>query len=110
MDMKNEFGRDGAHYDRLTRAAEYFGVEAQVCKTVEEAGEFLAELGRAMNGEANKRKLTEEIADVYNMLDQLCYLFDIEEEAQDAAEMKMERTILRIEAGEMDEAVQDIYG
>ena len=56
------------------------------------------------------RDRTEEIADVYNMLDQLCYLFDIEEEAQDAAEMKMERTILRIEAGEMDEAVQDIHG
>lgn len=86
------------------RAAAHFGVEAQVCKTVEEAGEFLAELGRTMNG------LTEEIADVYNMLDQLCYLFGIEDDVQGAAERKMERTIQRMEAGETDEAVQDIHG
>lgn len=110
MDMKSEFGREGAHYDRLARAAEHFGVEAQVCKTIEEVGEFLAELGRTMNGEANRRKLTEEIADVYNMLDQLCYLFGIEDDVQGAAERKMERTIQRMEAGETDEAVQDIHG
>ena len=91
-----EFAREGAHYDNLIRAADYFGIEKQTCKTVEEVGEFLAELGRAMNGATNTYELVEETADVYNLLDQICYLLGIEEQVCDIAEQKMERTSLRI--------------
>ena len=37
--------------------------------------------------------LQEEIADVYNMLDQICILMDCEENVQCIAERKMLRTI-----------------
>lgn len=90
------FAREGAHYDNLIRAADYFGVELQTCKTVEEIGEFLAELGRMMNGRGSAEKLIEEMGDVYNMLDQLCYLLGAEDAVREVAEQKMERTTLRI--------------
>lgn len=89
----SSFAREGAHYDNLTRAADHFGIENQACKAVEEVGEFLAEFGRAMNGATNKDELVEETADVYNLLDQLCYLFGIEEDVREVAEIKMERTV-----------------
>ena len=88
-----EFAREGVHYDNLTRAADYFGIEKQTCKAVEEIGEMLAELGRAMNGATNTYELVEETADVYNLLDQICYLLGIEEQVCDIAEQKMERTV-----------------
>lgn len=90
------FAREGAHYDNLTRAADYYGIEKQACKAVEEVGEFLAELGRAMNGATNKEEMIEETADVYNLLDQICYLLGIEEQVRDVAEQKMERTVKAI--------------
>lgn len=104
-----EFAGEGAHYDNLTRAANYCG-KNQFMKTVEEVGEFLAELGRAMNGVSNREKLVEETADVYNMLDQLCYLFGIEEQVQSAAEEKMERTMKRMEDGAIYETLQGLDG
>lgn len=104
-----EFAREGAHYDNLTRAADYYGGD-QVMKTVEEVGEFLAELGRALNGADNREKLVEETADVYNMLDQLCYMFGIGEEVQSMAEEKMKRTIKRMEDGAIYETLQGLDG
>lgn len=89
----SSFAREGTHYDNLTRAADHYGIEKQACKAVEEVGEFLAELGRAMNGATNEEEMIEETADVYNLLDQICYLLGIEEQVRDIAEQKMERTV-----------------
>ena len=44
----------------------------------------------------------EELADVYNMLDQLCILWNCEDEVQDMAEWKMIRTMQRIQSGYYD--------
>lgn len=83
---------DNKHYDNITITADAYGLKHQVSKAVEEIGELLAELGRAMCGADNLGAMIEETADTYNMLDQLCYLFEIENEVQEIAEKKMQRT------------------
>lgn len=83
------------HYDNLCAAAAHFGLAAQVEKTVEEARELVTELLYWRETGTPRENTVAEIADVYNMLDQLCILMDWEEQAQTAAEAKMERTIER---------------
>ena len=86
-----------AHYDRLCAAAAFFGLELQMDKLVEQLGELLTLVGR-MNTErtVEQAELESEMADVYNMLDQICILMDCEERVRLAAERKMERTLSRI--------------
>lgn len=91
-----------SHYDRLEKAAEYYG-NKQISKTIEEMGELLTLLGRVQIGEVNKLDLIGEIADVYNMLDQLCIIFDIEDTVHNMAEYKMLTCINHIENAIEDE-------
>lgn len=87
---------DKMHYDNLCAAAEHFGLQKQADKLVEEMGELLALIGRLRLGACVDRDaLAGEIADVYNMLDQICILLDMEEQVQDTAEHKMERALRR---------------
>lgn len=90
------------HYDRLEQTALHYGSKLQVSKTIEEIGELLTLLGRMQVGEVNILDLVGEIADVYNMLDQLCILFDIEDTVQNMSEYKMLRCVSKIE-GEINE-------
>lgn len=103
LDIKNA-EQDNTHYDRLCRSAAHFGIRAQMGKAREE----LRELDRALETELTEvafdREATmEEIADLYNMLDQLCILMCCEDEVQEIAEAKMVRTIERIESGYYEE-------
>lgn len=77
------------HYDNLVKVAHHFGLTQQIAKTIEEVDE----LREALENPALAAHLQEEIADVYNMLDQLCILMDCEENVQCIAERKMLRTI-----------------
>lgn len=77
------------HYDNLVKTAHHFGLSSQINKTIEEVDE----LREALHTPALTAHLQEEIADVYNMLDQLCILMDCEDSVQDIAERKMIRTI-----------------
>ncbi len=93
-----------AHYERLCQAAEHFGLEAQKWKAKEEMTELSVLLGDyRMPDPLLRAARIEEIADVYNMLDQLCILWNCEDEVQDMAEQKMIRTMQRIESGYYDE-------
>lgn len=94
-----------AHYDRLCRSAEHFGLGTQKKKAKEEMDELAELLGDySMPDRALRAARIEELADVYNVLDQLCILWDCEEDVQDAAERKMIRTMERIQDGYYDEA------
>lgn len=82
------------HYDNLTAVADHYGLNAQLEKTLEEMEElYIAIHSRTFSGEGG---IYEEIADVYNMLDQIAYLTNREEAIQDIAEQKMIRTLDRI--------------
>lgn len=82
------------HYDNLCDVAQHYGAEAQANKTVEELGELVAALSRRQQDGANG--IYSEMADVYNMLDQLCILWNCEETVQLIAEQKMERQMQRM--------------
>lgn len=82
------------HAENLKAAAIHYGLEAQLRKTLEELEE-LKEAIKAGRFEGDCG-IYEEIADVYNMLDQIVYLTDSEDLVQDVAEQKMRRTIRRM--------------
>lgn len=89
-----------SHYDRLCASAKHFGLDAQKQKTKEEMDELAELLGDySVPDRALRAARIEELADVYNMLDQLCILWDCEDEVRDTAERKMERTMERIASG-----------
>lgn len=86
------------HYDNITEAADHYGLDAQLEKTLEELDELKEAINRRQfEGDGG---IYEEIADVYNMLDQLVYLTDSEDLVQDIAEQKMRRTVRHIRDGE----------
>lgn len=70
-------------------------------------GELLTLLGRVQIGEVNKLDLIGEIADVYNMLDQLCIIFDIEDTVHNMSEYKMLTCINQIENAIEDEKINN---
>lgn len=77
------------HYDNLTAVADHYGLNAQLEKTLEELEElYIAIHSRTFSGEGG---IYEEIADAYNMLDQIAYLTNHEDAIQDIAERKMIR-------------------
>ena len=82
------------HQENLTAVADHYGLNAQLEKTLEELEElYIAIHSRTFSGEGG---IYEEIADAYNMLDQIAYLTNHEDAIQDIAERKMIRTLDRI--------------
>lgn len=88
------------HYDNLQAVATFYGFQMQLAKTLEELGELSTALAKTLLNHKNLGALKGEIADVYNMLDQLCFLIDCEEDVQKIAEEKMERQMGRIAAAQ----------
>lgn len=83
------------HQENLARAAEHYGLESQLRKTLEELEElYIAIHTRTFVGDGG---VYEEMADAYNMLDQLCILTDKGDTVRQIAEQKMIRTIKRME-------------
>ena len=63
---------------KLLAIANHYGLELQFKKTIEELHELETEINIAMyNDRQNINELAEEIADVYNMLEQLEFLLGI---------------------------------
>lgn len=57
---------------------EKFGAEAQIIVAIEELSELQKELCKRLRGEAGIRKISEEMADVEIMLEQLKLIFENE--------------------------------
>lgn len=83
------------HQENLARVAEHYGLESRLEKTVEE----LEELRNAIHCGTfdGDHGILSEMADVYNMFDQLCILTGEGETVRQIAEHKMIRTIKRME-------------
>lgn len=99
--MKNEIKQIARHY----------GAAAQMCKTGEELAELLAEIQRynllAFKHEVSMDdiseqldKITEELADVEIMLEQIKFLFDMEDVVQAVKFQKIHRQLERMARGE----------
>ena len=86
------------HQENLTRVAEHYGLKSRLEKTLEELGELRDAICFGLyEGDGG---ILEEMADVYNMLDQLCILTDKGDTVRQIAEQKMIRTIKRMEEEE----------
>lgn len=82
------------HKENLWHAANYYGMEQQLRKTRKELSELYSAIHRRQfDGEGG---IYEEMADVLNMIFQLCYLTGKEEAVRKIAEEKMLRTVKKI--------------
>lgn len=82
---------------KLLTIANHYGLKAQLEKTIEELHEVETEINVALyNDCVNKNELAEEIADVYNMLEQLEFLLGIKSSVTGQRNYKIDRTLRRI--------------
>lgn len=78
-------------------ALEYYGNNPQVDVAIEEMSELIKELLKNRRGKENRSMIADEMADVYIMLEQLKFIFGINEtELRVNAEFKIQRLKNRI--------------
>lgn len=63
--------------DISKKAIQHYGETIQMFVAIEEMSELTKELTKHMRGEDNKEAMTEEIADVYIMIEQVMYMNEI---------------------------------
>uniref|UniRef100_UPI00359C6094 hypothetical protein n=1 Tax=Thomasclavelia spiroformis TaxID=29348 RepID=UPI00359C6094 len=84
-------------------ALEYYGNNSQVDIAIEEMSELIKELLKNRRGEENRSMIADEMADVYIMLEQLKFIFGINEtEVKVNAEFKIQRLKNRIGGNDGD--------
>lgn len=74
----------------ITKIADHFGLENQRIKIIEECSELITAIAKN-----DLENITEEIADVLIMVQQLMYLYDIEDNVKEMIEFKIKRTVER---------------
>ncbi len=86
------------------RAVEAYGKEHQLIICMEEMAELTKELTKNLRGRRNLQDISEEVADVEIMLEQVKVIFDLKEEVSEAKEAKLLRLRERIikDTGEQD--------
>lgn len=84
-------------------ALEYYGNDPQVDVAIEEMSELIKELLKKRRGKKNRSMIADEMADVYIMLEQLKFIFGINEnELKVNAEFKIQRLKNRIGGNDGD--------
>lgn len=84
-------------------ALEYYGNDPQVDVAIEEMSELIKELLKNRRGKENRSMIADEVADVYIMLEQLKFIFGINEiELKVNAEFKIQRLKNRIGGNDGD--------
>lgn len=88
------------------RAVDVYGKEHQLIICMEEMAELTKELTKNLRGRRNLQDISEEVADVEIMLEQVKVIFDLKEEVSEAKEAKLLRLQKRIirDTGEQDYA------
>ena len=100
-----EFSRDGRKIagesiimteqeieQNIQKIADYYGLDNQLNKTIEECAELIQALVKL----ESRENTIEEIADVQIMLKQMLYLLDCEEEVEKVMEYKINRQLERM--------------
>lgn len=89
--------------DVMIDALEHYGNNPQVDIAIEEMSELIKELLKNRRGEENRSMIADEMADVYIMLEQLKFIFGINEtELKVNAEFKIQRLKNRIGGNDGD--------
>lgn len=79
------------------RALDTYGAEAQTRMVFEEFAELQKELCKHARGKDNRMEIAEEIADVFNVLDQMIILYDCGDEVAAFRKEKLERLAEKLE-------------
>ena len=82
-----------------TKALEYYGEENQLTVALEELSECQKEICKFLRGYGNAGHLAEEIADSLIMLEQVVYIFGLDEMVDQQVERKIQRLECRIKGG-----------
>lgn len=82
--------------DTYLKVIEHFGMDAQKVKTLKELSELQVELVRDLNGNGNIDAIIEETADVMNMVEQICIIYDIGDLVEKMKVVKMNRVMAKI--------------
>lgn len=72
-------------------AVEHFGHNNQIIKAIEEMSELIKELSKEIIRKGDEDNIREEIADVQIMIDQMVYLFDVQEKIAEIRKAKLNR-------------------
>lgn len=91
----------------LVIIANYYGLEKQRIKAIEELAELTKELAKKVNNKKadNDEAIAEEIADVEIMLAQLKFLMGIQDSVCDIKNHKIDRTMRQIESKKQMESI-----
>lgn len=81
----------------IQKIADYYGLDNQTDKTIEECAELIQALVKL----ESRENTIEEIADVQIMLKQMLYLLDCEKEVEKVMEYKINRQLERIKEEEL---------
>ena len=96
--------------EKLHQILGHYGPEAQKKKSIEELSELITLLAREQTGRVSEGELIEEIADSYNMLDQLVIIYGIKEEVKAIRKAKIERTLDHINSNTGNPCPHDDIG
>jgi NTP pyrophosphatase (non-canonical NTP hydrolase) len=83
---------------KLQQIISYYGEQEQKTKAIEELCELATELTRDLIDNGNRQNIIEEVADCYNMLDQLVIIYGIMNTVQHVRKQKIQRTLERIDS------------
>jgi hypothetical protein len=84
--------KNSTHYKKII---DKFGVEKQIIVAIEELSELQKALCKHLREKGDILAITEEMADVYIMLEQLEFIFSNSRQLEDMKEMKIRRTVER---------------
>jgi NTP pyrophosphatase (non-canonical NTP hydrolase) len=74
-----------------------YGMENQLIIAIEEMDELTKEICKLFRGQQNTEAIAEEVADVTIMMEQIRYIFNINDEVSAMMDMKIERLQERIQ-------------
>ena len=77
--------------------ANFYGIKSQSLIAIEEMSELTKELCKDQRGYNRLKEITEELADVSIMVEQLICLYDCNDEVSKMIDYKLERQLRRIE-------------
>ena len=86
-------------WDILKAAISECGEKHQIIIAIEELSELIKELTKYLRNGDNEEHLTEEMADVYIMLEQLLIMFNNQEKVTEYEQLKLSRLWQRLHDG-----------
>lgn len=99
--MKLELSEE--RINKLGFIAGYFGVRRQNRKTIQECSELIDEMTKVeIPDRPNREGVVTEIADVWIMLQQMCFIHGLYDEVEAEIDRKLDRCVAKIKNGDFE--------